>query len=251
MKKCVINFSDGGGNGGGVGQQRLFDSLIWTGFKDPIFLWKDHKDLGCPSHKEVPYGFKPYALQRAYEEGFELVFWCDASVWAIKSTDSVFEYLQNHSHLFFYNACLGAYTSDACLTGFNIDRDAAIQMPMIMGICMGFNLTNPVTREFLKQWLAKAKDGFSFQGSHWNDQYQVSKDSRCNGHRHDQSVSSIIACNLGMKELLIAHQTFLAYWQPEVIEKTDSIVFAAQGIPSSPALNEWRSQRTKSCGGIL
>jgi hypothetical protein len=174
----------------------------------------------------VPYGFKPYALKRVYEQGYELVLWCDASVWAIKPITPVWDYLAAHSHLFFHNANIGRFTSDACLAGFGLKRDDAMNLSGLMGICMGFNMTAPVTQEFFRQWFAKANDGFSFIGAWSNERHQVSQDDRCAGHRHDQSVASIIAVNLKM-ELLIAHETFFSYWEPHFKE---SVVLTAQGM---------------------
>jgi hypothetical protein len=225
MKTCILNYASGAWYPNG--QARLVKSLNDVGNSDiPCFVWKDHTQLGCPPHQQVPYAFKPYALQHAKDMGYELALWCDASVWAIKNIQPVFDYLSTHSHLFFHNSCIGRFTSDACLAGFGLSRDDAMNLSGLMGICMGFNLTAPVTQEFLRQWLAKSKDGFSFPGAWKNDQQQVSKDPRCAGHRHDQSVASIIALNLKM-ELLIAHETFFSYWEPVM---KDSVVLTAQGM---------------------
>lgn len=225
MKTCIINYASGAWYP--RGQARLVQSLRDVGNGDiPCFIWKDPAQLGCPSHQQVPYAFKPYALQHALDMGYELALWCDASVWAIKPLAPVFNHLAEHSHLFFHNTSTGMWTSDACLNGFGISRDKAMDMPMLMGICMGFNLTYHVTRDFLKQWTAKANDGFSFPGAWDNSTKQVSADERCRGHRHDQSVASIIACNLGM-EYTMPHETYFSYWAPTM---KDSVVLTAQGM---------------------
>jgi hypothetical protein len=224
MKTCIINYASEAWYP--AGQRRLVESLRAVKNTMSVFTWSHPSELGCPSHQQVPYAFKPYALQRVYEQGYELVLWCDASVWAIKPLNPVWDYLAEHSHLFFHNASVGRFTSDACLSGFNLSRDDAMNLSGLMGICMGFNLTAPVTQEFLRQWLAKAKDGFSFPGAWNNDQQQVSKDPRCAGHRHDQSVASIIAINLKM-ERLVGHETFFSYWEPKF---KDTVVLTAQGM---------------------
>lgn len=224
MKTCIINYASGAWYP--RGQARLVQSLADLSFTGSVLTWNNPADLGCPPHQQVPYAFKPYALRRAKEMGFELVLWCDASVWAIRPVTPVFDYLAAHSHMFFHNTSIGMWTSDACLKGFNLDRDKAMDMSMLMGICMGFNLTAPVTQEFLNQWLAKADDGFSFPGDWNNDRKQVSPDPRCRGHRHDQSVASILACNLGMG-YIIPHETFFCYWEPHM---KPTIVLTAQGM---------------------
>lgn len=224
MKKCVINYASE--NWYPRGQQRLQQSLKDTGFNGDFLKWSDAHEIGSPTHQEAPYAFKPHALKSAFTRGYELVLWCDASVWAVKPIDSVFGYLSEHSHMFFYNTCAGEWTSDACLNGFGISREAAMKIPMLMGICMGFNLTHDVTRKFLNQWLEKSRDGFSFPGDWRNDHNQVSSDPRCKGHRHDQSVASILAFNLGM-EYIVPHETFFSYWSPSMKE---SVVLTGQGM---------------------
>jgi len=224
-KTCIINYASGSWYP--RGQDRLVKSLCDVGNGDiPCFAWKNHEELGCPPHVEVPYAFKPYALEHARNMGYELALWCDASVWAVKNIQPVFDYLSEHSHLFFYNANIGRFTSDACLQGFNLSRDEAMNMNMLMGICMGFNLTAPVTQEFLRQWLEKSKDGFSFPGTWNNVEQQVSTDPRCVGHRHDQSVASIIAHNLKMK-LVVDSETCFTYYIPKM---PDCVVLTAQGM---------------------
>jgi hypothetical protein len=48
-------------------------------------------------------------------------------------------------------------------------------------------------------------------GSWTNQNKKVSNDPRCLGHRHDQSVGSILACQLGM-EHIIPHETYFQYF---------------------------------------
>jgi hypothetical protein len=234
LKTCIINYAHGAWHP--RGQARLLKSLDDTGFSDTRFAWQSHEDLGCPSHQEVPYAFKPYALEHANSTGYKLVLWCDASVWAIKSLQPVFDHLACHSHLFFYvpyggskgpnNNNIGTWTSDACLQGFNLNRDLTMDIPMLVGGCFGLNLTTFAAQEFLHRWLEKSKDGFSFPGAWDNKQQQVSKDPRCLGHRHDQSVASIIAHALGM-EYTLGTDSYFSYLMPDM---KDSVSLVCQGM---------------------
>ena len=224
MKSCVINFASG--NWYPTGQDRLAASIEAHGNGIPLLPFSNAAELGCPPHEQVPYAFKAYAFKRAMELGYELILWCDAAVWAIQPIQPVFDYLAEHSHLFFVNSNIGRFVSDACLRGFNLSRDAAMTMPELTGCCMGLNMTTPLAQEFFRQYMDKANDGFSFIGSWNNDQHQVSDDPRCAGHRHDQSCASIIACNLGMT-YLVPHETFFSYWAPTV---KDTVVFVNRGM---------------------
>ena len=233
MKRCVINFASGGWYE--RGQERLRSSLIRTGFDGHTLFYRSEADIGAPPHQQCPYGFKPYLLQRAYERGYTSVLWADASVWAIRNITPMFEHIEREGHMLFVNCCTGNWTSDACLKGFGLTRDEAMDITMLMGICMGFNLKHPLTLRFMREWLAKAQDGFSFPGAWTNHNHEVSQDPRVNGHRHDQSVASILAWKMGM-ELIVPHETFFEYYPGKGVYQGDfslaqpHTVMLAQGM---------------------
>lgn len=210
MKKCVINFAAGGWYP--RGQQRLVSSLHSTSFDGDIKAHCHESQIGAPPHSECPYGFKPYALLNAVQLGYTHVLWADASVWAIKNIQPMFDHIDRHGWMFFLNTCTGNWTSDACLEAFGVTRDESMNIPMLMGICMGFNMTHPTTQKFLEIWLEHARNGKSFPGSWTNKFQEVSSDPRVYGHRHDQSAASIIAHQLGMS-LIVPHETYFEYYQ--------------------------------------
>lgn len=210
MKRCVINFAKGAWYP--RGQARLFKSLKDTGYIGEIMLASDEASINAPTHEQCPYGFKPYALRKAHLAGYTHVLWCDASVWAIRDIEPMFKHIDEHGYMFFLNTCSGNWTSDACLDQFGLTRDESMNIPMLMGICMGFNMTHPITLEFFGRWMKAANDGKSFPGSWTNHNHEVSSDPRVYGHRHDQSAASLIAWKLGM-ELIVPHETYFEYYR--------------------------------------
>lgn len=226
MKKCVINFAKGGWYE--RGQQRLLSSLGGVGFDGDMLFFNEEHQIGSPTHQESPYAFKPFALKYAVDHGYELVLWADASVWAIRNIQPMFDRIQEYGWMFFLNCLTGNWTSDKCLAGFGIDRDRSMDIPMLMGICMGWNMTHPLCQTFLDQWLAKATDGFSFPGSWTNHNQEVSGDSRVFGHRHDQSVASILAWQQHMN-LIIPHETYFEYF-PQDRPPHPHTLMVAQGM---------------------
>lgn len=208
-KACVINFGKSAWYP--RGQERLIESLQTVGFEGDVLTFHDESQIGAPTHQQSPYAFKPFALKCAVERGYELVLWTDCSVWAIKPIEPMFEHLEKHGHLFFYNCNTGNWSSDASLSSFGLTREQAFEIPMLMGICMGWNMTKPVCQDFLKRWLVKATDGVTFPGSWTNKNREVSADSRVYGHRHDQTAASIIAHSLEMP-LIVAHESYFQYY---------------------------------------
>ena len=211
MRTCIINFAQGSWYT--AGQERLVQSVREQKFKGDLLTFRDVSELqGCPSHKAAPYAFKPYALRKAAHLGYDLVLWADASVWAIRPVEPVFEHIAQHGHLFFYNGWCDTWTSDACMKGFGILRAQLKITPHLMGICMGFDMRTSKCKVFLDRWFAKANDGFSFPGSWTNNNQEVSKDEGVKGHRHDQAVASILAWQLDMATI-VAHESYFAYYQ--------------------------------------
>ncbi len=213
MQKVVVSFADGCGNYAKA-MMRLELSLKQVGFDGHFKGINDYGHIQSPHHKEVPYAFKALSIKKAIEEmgNTGLLLWCDSVIYATKTVEPIFNHIKEHGYLFFDNVgfSLSEFTSDACLAKFNIDRNFGYNIPMIAACVMGFNLDNPKTQEFLKQYIDSALDGISYHGDWHNDKLQVSNDMRCRGTRHDQSVASCLIHNLGM-EIVNPQDTYFAY----------------------------------------
>ena len=182
------------------GQQRLDRSLFDQGFDGQTILFTDESELGVPPHRELPYAFKIAALRAAARRGCTSILWADASIFAIKPLNPVFEHIEKHGHLFFQAGFNCAqWTNDRALSIMGVTRDQAEQMEMLMACCMGFDLRNERTCRFLDQFENVVLHTCAVQGNWTNDSSTESRDPRCRGHRHDQSVASILAAQLGMK----------------------------------------------------
>lgn len=240
-RTCIINYASGAWYP--RGQERLCRSLVDVQFfkLGDIFAFNE-TTLSCPPHQAIPYGFKVAAFNYVLERGYKVVLWCDAAVWAIKPLDTIFDYIEEHGHIFFQAGWNCAqWTSDACLKQMDVSRDAAERMSQYMGCCMGFNFDHPRSIEFMKRLTGYAWDGICFPGAWSNEAQQVSTDPRCLGHRHDQTVGSIIASQLGMDQI-VGHETYFAYYnssgnvpyhygQPNDMSGIkDSVVLLSQGM---------------------
>lgn len=238
MKKtCIINFAKG--HWYPRGQSRLIQSLKDTGYSGDLYAWNDERNLSVPPHEMMPYAFKIGAFNHVADLGHRLILWCDAAVFAIKNVQPIFDHIEKHGHILFHSGFNCAqWTSDACLKQCAVSRDAAEKMPMYMACCMGLNLDHPRSMEFLRRLTERALDGISLPGAWRNDAHQVSQDPRCQGHRHDQSIGSIMAAQQGM-DITIAHETYFAYYGNGVYQYgsknsmegvKDSVVMLTQGM---------------------
>ena len=199
MKTCILNFSSKDNKIYMKGQRRLAQSLKSVKYKGDVILWQSESQFGCPPHSKVPYAFKPYALDWARSQGYDLALWLDASFYAIRPIEPVFNTIENEGYLMQNDGNrLGHWAHDKCLNKYDMTRDEAMGIKMYAAGCTGLNFANEKAQTYLKMWLEAATDGESFQGPHKYDTKKVS-DKRLRGHRHDMSVGSVLAHKLDMK----------------------------------------------------
>jgi len=177
-------------------QLALIDSIHTHNPTIPIFPFTEYEDIGSPTHKENPYAFKVYAIEKLREWGYKKIFWCDSVLRLTQPIESLFPELEERGVYLQRDGWNSAqWANDRCLEYFNITRNEAESNESIYACFMGFDFTNPITQEFFRRWKQSCDDGI-FQGK-WNNQEQTeSKDPRCRGHRHDQVCAEIIRYQL-------------------------------------------------------
>jgi hypothetical protein len=217
MKHCIVNFSDWNFLSG---QIRLAQSLKNFQYQGDVLLFNYFEQVGSKSHLEVPYQFKVYAIEKARQMGYDVVLYCDSSLFAIKDVMPVINYVIEKGYLMEYcgfNA--GQFSTDLCLSEFNLTRDEAMNIPLHSAGFTGLNFQNELATNFFDEWLISAKEENSFLGDWNNNEKKCSLDERCLGHRHDQTTASIIAHKLGMERI---NPTFMQYTHDGMVlnEKT-------------------------------
>lgn len=210
MKKaCVVSFADSAG----TYQKKLLrlEQSLKGNFDGDFLGFTSYDQIGCEPHSVIPYKFKPYAIQKAIDLGYELILYCDSPIYAKQSIQPVFDHIERHGYLFFDNIgfSLGDYCNDKTLDHFSISREESWKIKMIMACCMGFTpaLIDP-TGYFLQQYIATSKE--LYPGEWNNDDLTESKDRRVKGHRHDQSVASALIHTMKL-DILKGQDTFFAY----------------------------------------
>jgi hypothetical protein len=224
MKHCIVNFANGYFK---KGQDRLVKSLQENNYQGDIICFNEYEQVGSCSHQEVPYQFKVYAIEKARQMGYDIILYCDASLFAVQDVMPVINYIIKNGHLMElcgFNA--GQYCSDNCLNEFGIARDDAFDIQLFSAGFTGLNLQNKLSQLFFERWLYFASKKTTFMGDWNNNQKQCSQDVRCLGHRHDQSVASILSHTFGLKKIA---PTFMQYIYTGTKIK-DETIFGCQGI---------------------
>lgn len=224
--KCIINFASGRYI---KGQDRLRNSLLEVGFDGDLLTWTSENQIGAPLHKDNPYAFKIYCFDEALRQGYTKILWVDASIWAIKPLDPIWEGLKEHGYVKQYAGHLcGTWTNDRTLDYYQLTRDEAMCIEMMCnGGFLALDFDDPVSVEFFRLWKQAMLDG-QFIGSWNNDNNCESVDPRCKGHRHDMCNSSIIACGLNM--YAYPEHCLMAYVGGNYNDAPETAVMYAQGV---------------------
>ena len=237
MKKVVVSFADGCGNYAKA-MMRLEQSLKAVNFGSEFEIFKgvnDYSHINSPHHKgsnSIPYAFKGLSIKKAVEEGADLLLWCDSVVYATKDITPIFNHIEKHGYLFFDNIgySIGDYTSDKCLEYFGMSREEAFNSKMLMSCVQGFNLHDANALAFLNRYYNDEVIRECYPGDWTNQDLQVSNDMRCFGHRHDQSVASVLVKQMGL-EITRAQDTYFAYTEHKgKVPIADSVCMWSSGI---------------------
>jgi len=171
-------------------------------FGGDLITWGKDYPAGSPLHEKSPAGFKPFCFLEAYQKGYRLIMWMDASIKIKKPIDELFDVIKKEGYLLFYEShSAGEYCSDEALEKLGITRTESFSLPSCWSCVLGLNLNNKTALQFLHTWKERALDG-TFVGPKWAGRYgwpRISQDIRVHGHRYDQTAASVIAYKLGMR----------------------------------------------------
>lgn len=178
------------------------------------------------------YQAKPFALRYAMESGAAVAILVDASFYPIRSIQPLVEHIVAHGYFLCRNGhSVGEWTSGRCLELMGMQRDEAIGIEDVSSYCVGVQLRR---RDLVDAWACRSTDA-AVAGPHTNSRNapmpgqrnpgMCSNDPRCKGHRHDQSVLSILRYRLGLTEL-VSRPKFTAYKGTE----TEETVMVCQGL---------------------
>lgn len=193
MNKRVV-LSIGVGQKYGEGVERLGQSLLVNAPGSDHRLWTKWPDW-TPTHQNVPYAFKPECLNWAREQGYEQAVWADTACILVNPLDGLLKQLARDGVVFPYSPFrISEWCSDACLVAMGLTRrEVKALVPSMWACTISMDFRNETTNQFLDDWLAYSRDGVSFHGSHTNENCEVSNDPSVKGHRHDQTVATILA----------------------------------------------------------
>jgi hypothetical protein len=217
MSRCVVNVVTGTDKHYHRGQKRLREQVEKLG-NCKILCWKDPLPSNWAKHKDVPYGFKVMALLEAAKE-YDSVLWLDSFVVPIASMEPLWEQIEADGYFLVKKdeEINYEWTADSAYPELFPDmtlkeaRKLNKTIPQAIGGVIGLNVTK-IGGEILSEY-KRLMDRGAFHGP-WanancpdrpkyneNDENHVTAPcgpQDVKGHRHDQSVISVIAYRLGL-----------------------------------------------------
>lgn len=142
------------------------------------------------------WSWKPYVMLDLLNKipDNDLVFYMDSAITIEEDLEPVFKMIENKQNLFFY---IGEYTKNdyriktwtkhAVLDALNVSGiDNILNKPQILGGIQG-HINNDKTKKIIKLW-----GDFCCKEELMSDTLDLNLDKNIKGHRHDQSILSII-----------------------------------------------------------
>jgi len=190
--------------------------------------------LACPSHRAVPYGFKPFLIRALAARGCTTVLWCDVSVVIRRDPGPVFQIARERGIAVFDNpgCAQNVWTSDDALAAMGCPTDEAAQFMQIMGCVVAVCVEHPLGRKILEEWSALAEDGVTFLGAGGSTRPAF------RAHRHDQSALSWLVRKYGVTPV-----PYGTVYYPPKSEQTPppGVIFTVEGVGSAKRLR-WENR---------
>lgn len=192
------------------GVARLVESLKTIGYAGTIKTWTTEYPANSPTHQQVPYAFKLFAMREVANH--DVVFWLDASMWAIRDLTPIFNHAMIHgAAVWRAGFSVADWCDPAPMAKLGLNREGAKAIPLVCGGIVAIATKHENGKSLLDQWYGYATDGVSFIGP-WAT------------HRHDMPSLSTLVYRLGIEP--INCPKWFAYDYDNVTPKEETIVLA-------------------------
>ena len=208
---CIVSFGKGFNFQRGI--ERLKENINQL-VKIPFISFTEYPE-NCPTHQEIPFGFKFYCIKECIKLGYNSILWLDSSVIIKTDLKDVFNKIDNQGYFFIKNwHNIGTYCHDKALKTLHISREESFHIPCVQGGNFGLNLQFDCSKRFIDNIMNYISDKITFPGPYTNENNLASTDKRVAGHRHDQIAMSVVALRLGMNNWeLSENKWFIHDWK--------------------------------------
>ena len=148
-KACIISCGVAQGHYH-VGIDRLAKSLNFVGWAGETILRKDYPPNSPEHGGDCQYNFKVWAFEEAFNLGYEVVVWCDSSLYAVENPMPIFDYVNvNGIYSFKSGYSIAETATDKLLNYAGIpNREDLKDVSEFATGLLGINISNPKGKEF-------------------------------------------------------------------------------------------------------
>ena len=192
-----------------AGLDRLQRSLVFNGSAADFLFYRNEYPPNSPTHAENPYAFKIYGFREAIRRGYKVMIHLDASFWAVRNPDFLFDIVNDNGLFAFRSGYNCAQTcTDALLSEAGYSRDEAENLPEIATGIVGINISNPDGKKVFDLWAEYCDKGLFRNSRTYNA--DESLDPRYLHGRQDQSAFSMAVHKSGVEFM---YNDYVAYYQ--------------------------------------
>lgn len=176
-------------------QARLKHSILQIYPDAPLFFWTNEMPPGALSMNDSLYGFKPWAVQYAWDQGYKNVMFFDPAIILMKPIDFYQEKVKE------FGVCcarddnkLNPFVYDKALDHFGVSRKDITDWHLVGGSFYYFDFDELRCRAIFRKWIeAEDKGLFGSQSEQASGKLQ--------GHRNDEAVMALALYTTGSKPM--------------------------------------------------
>ena len=180
--------------------------IQWFSEVDPGCAIKSWREIPSdwPSHSEKPYAFKSKALREA-SKTCDLLLWCDSAVIPVQDMTSLWQRIERDGYWVMNNGWKNyEWTADSAyrelFPGLSLEAARKVNktIPHICAAAFGIGLNRLIGREFLEEY-CRLCDTSAIRGPWKNTPETPCGPADVLGHRHDQTILSVLAHRFKMR----------------------------------------------------
>ena len=170
------------------GMERLQASVRIHAPEVATAFYMGEDSVGAPRQDDASHAFKKFAIARAMRQNPDAqhFVWIDVSMWLVRDLEPLYRRLLTPGWFAASSGTdIGTWTMDHCFDEMNVKRDDYAARTMLASGFFALSLGVPECEAVLADLFATSNR--AFHGPKWGDPNAAVK-----GHRHDQSVLSIL-----------------------------------------------------------
>lgn len=176
-------------------QTRLKHSILQIYPDAPLFFWTNEMPPGARPMNESLYGFKPHAVQYAWDQGYKKIMFFDPAIILMKPIDFYQEKVKE------YGVCcaqddnkLSPFCGDGALKYMDLTREEIKDWHLVGGSFYYFDFDLPLCNDIFQEW------GMSEVNGYFGSQ-QEQASGKLQGHRNDEAMMALALYTNGSKPM--------------------------------------------------